>query len=74
MRSCTADSGFSPFAVVSTITKQTINIDTHHTFRSLVATVVSFLHVSKPAGWLLVPYQCSVGFASVLNGIIRVLN
>jgi translocator protein len=41
---------------------------------SLVATIISFYRVSKPAAWLLVPYLCWLGFASVLNGTIWIIN
>lgn len=43
-------------------------------FILIVATIVTFFRVSRPAGLLLVPYLCWVGFASVLNAMIWVLN
>jgi tryptophan-rich sensory protein len=43
-------------------------------FGIIVATMVSFFRVSKPAGWLLLVYLCWVGFASVLNATIWIIN
>ena len=43
-------------------------------FVVLVATMISFFRVSKPAGWLLITYLCWLGFASVLNATIWILN
>ena len=43
-------------------------------FVFIVATMRSFLKVSKPAGWVLLPYLCWVGFASVLNATIWIIN
>ena len=40
----------------------------------IVATIVSFARVSKPAALLLVPYLCWVSFASYLNFTIVQLN
>ena len=40
----------------------------------ILATVVMFRRQDRPAGWLLVPYLAWVGFASVLNLGIVVLN
>jgi translocator protein len=41
---------------------------------AIVATIVSFAHVSKTAAWLLVPYIVWVSFASYLNFAIWMLN
>ena len=41
---------------------------------SIVATLVLFYRISKPAGWLLVPYLMWVSFASGLNYAIWQLN
>lgn len=41
---------------------------------SIVATLVLFYRISKPAGWLLVPYLMWVSFASALNYAIWQLN
>jgi tryptophan-rich sensory protein len=41
---------------------------------SIVATLVLFYRISKPAGWLLVPYLFWVSFASALNYAIWQLN
>ena len=41
---------------------------------SIVATLVLFYRISKPAGWLLVPYLLWVSFASALNYAIWQLN
>ena len=43
-------------------------------FVVLVATMISFFRISKPAAWLLVPYLCWLGFASVLNATIWIIN
>ena len=43
-------------------------------FVLVLATSISFFRVSKPAGWLLIPYLCWLGFASVLNATIWILN
>jgi tryptophan-rich sensory protein len=40
----------------------------------VAATILKFYAVSRPAGWLLVPYLCWGCFASVLNAMIIVLN
>ncbi len=40
----------------------------------LVATILAFLRLDRPAGWMLVPYLLWVSFASVLNIAIAVLN
>jgi tryptophan-rich sensory protein len=41
---------------------------------SIVVTLVLFYRISKPAGWLLVPYLLWVSFASALNYAIWQLN
>ena len=41
---------------------------------AIVATIVVFARVSKPAAWLLVPYLAWVSFASFLNFTIWRLN
>ncbi len=41
---------------------------------AIVATIVKFGKISKPAAWLLVPYLCWVSFASYLNFTILQLN
>lgn len=41
---------------------------------AIVATLISFWRVSRPATWLLVPYLAWVSFAAVLNGTIWWLN
>ena len=41
---------------------------------SIVATLLLFYRISKPAGWLLVPYLLWVSFATVLNFAIWQLN
>ena len=40
----------------------------------ILATIVVFSKISKPAGWLLVPYVLWVTFASVLNCAVWWLN
>ncbi len=40
----------------------------------ILATVIVFYRLSKPAGLLLVPYLAWVGFAAVLNYFIWILN
>jgi tryptophan-rich sensory protein len=40
----------------------------------IVATIVLFWRISKPAGILLVPYVCWVCIATALNTMILVLN
>lgn len=41
---------------------------------TIVATTGLFFHLSKPAGWLMIPYACWVSFASYLNLAIWRLN
>ena len=41
---------------------------------SVAATLLQFLKISRPAGYLLVPYLIWVSFATVLNAWILVLN
>lgn len=41
---------------------------------AIIATIIAFAKISKPAAWLLVPYLCWVSFASVLNYYIFRLN
>jgi tryptophan-rich sensory protein len=41
---------------------------------SIMATIVAFARISKPAAWLLVPYLAWVSFASVLNFTIWRMN
>ena len=43
-------------------------------FCLIAATMVVFFRVSKPAGLLLVPYLCWTAFASLLTGMVWVLN
>ncbi len=43
-------------------------------FVFIAATMVSFFRLSKPAGWLFIPYLCWVAFASILNATIWILN
>jgi tryptophan-rich sensory protein len=37
-------------------------------------TIFKFVHISKPAAFLLIPYVLWVSFAAVLNGAIVVMN
>jgi tryptophan-rich sensory protein len=41
---------------------------------AILATIISFARISRPAAWLLVPYILWVGFASYLNFMIWMLN
>ncbi len=41
---------------------------------AILATIVAFARISRPAGWLLVPYILWVSFASYLNFSIWMLN
>lgn len=41
---------------------------------AILATIISFMKISKPAGWLLVPYLLWVSFASYLTFSIWMLN
>lgn len=41
---------------------------------AILATIIAFAKVSKPAAWLLVPYILWVSFASYLNFMIWMLN
>jgi tryptophan-rich sensory protein len=43
-------------------------------FVLIAATTASFLRISRPAAWLLVPYLCWVGFASLVNAMTWILN
>ena len=40
----------------------------------ILATIIRFFKISKPAGWLLIPYILWVSFASILNLAILILN
>jgi len=40
----------------------------------ILLTIVKFFKISKPAGWLLIPYILWVSFAAVLNFAILILN
>jgi translocator protein len=40
----------------------------------ILATLITFWKITKPAGWLLVPYLAWVSFATVLNASIWWLN
>jgi tryptophan-rich sensory protein len=40
----------------------------------ILATIIKFFKISKPAAWLLIPYILWVTFASVLNFSILILN
>lgn len=41
---------------------------------AILATIISFLKVSKPAAWLLAPYLLWVTFAAYLNYSLMILN
>ena len=41
---------------------------------AIVATIVAFSRISRPAAWLLVPYVAWVGFAGYLNFALWMLN
>lgn len=41
---------------------------------AILATILAFEHVSKPAAWLMVPYLAWVSFAGYLNYMIWFLN
>jgi tryptophan-rich sensory protein len=41
---------------------------------AILATIIAFAKISKPAAWLLVPYILWVGFAAYLNLAIWMLN
>lgn len=41
---------------------------------AIIATMIAFVRVSKPAVWLLVPYIAWVSFAAYLNYSFWVLN
>jgi tryptophan-rich sensory protein len=43
-------------------------------FVAIVMTMARFFPIDRAAGWLLCPYLAWVGFASVLNGAIVMLN
>ena len=40
----------------------------------IVVLIVLFMRISRPAGWLLVPYLAWVSFAGILNLMLWVLN
>jgi translocator protein len=40
----------------------------------IVSTIFSFRRINPAAGWLLVPYVCWTGFATILTGAIWLLN
>ncbi len=41
---------------------------------AILLTILAFSRVSRPAGWLLVPYLAWVTFATALNAAIWLLN
>lgn len=41
---------------------------------AILATIIAFYKISKPAAWLLVPYILWVSFASYLNLMLWILN
>lgn len=41
---------------------------------AILATIIAFAKISKPAAWLLIPYILWVSFASYLNFMIWILN
>jgi tryptophan-rich sensory protein len=41
---------------------------------AILATVVTFAQVSRPAAWLMLPYLLWVGYATALNGAIVQMN
>jgi tryptophan-rich sensory protein len=43
-------------------------------FVLIAATTALFLRISRPAAWLLIPYLCWVGFASLVNAMTWILN
>jgi tryptophan-rich sensory protein len=43
-------------------------------FILIAATIIAFRRISSTAGWLLVPYLCWTAFASLLTGMIWILN
>lgn len=43
-------------------------------FVSILLTARAFYRIEPVAGWLMLPYAAWVGFASILNGAIMVLN
>lgn len=43
-------------------------------YGAIIATIISFYKVSKPAAWLLIPYIAWVSIATALNVMILVLN
>jgi tryptophan-rich sensory protein len=40
----------------------------------ILATIVVFARISRPAAWLLVPYLCWCCFAALLNALVAVMN
>ncbi|MBS1668086.1 MAG: tryptophan-rich sensory protein [Bacteroidetes bacterium] len=40
----------------------------------ILLTIILFSRLNKPAGWMLIPYLCWVGFATLLNVYILNLN
>jgi len=43
-------------------------------FVLIAATIFAFRRINKTAGWLLAPYLCWTGFASILTAMIWLLN
>ncbi len=41
---------------------------------AIVATIISFYRISRPAAWIMVPYLLWVTFASILNYRLLILN
>ncbi|MBI4359973.1 MAG: tryptophan-rich sensory protein, partial [Candidatus Jacksonbacteria bacterium] len=41
---------------------------------AILATIIAFYKISRPAAWLLVPYILWVSFAAYLNYSIYILN
>lgn len=41
---------------------------------AIIATIVAFAKISRPAAWLLAPYLAWVSFAAYLNYLIYILN
>ncbi len=41
---------------------------------AILATIIAFAKISKPAAWLMVPYILWVSFASYLNFMVYILN
>ena len=49
-------------------------IDIVFLWLGILATIITFAKLSKPAAWLLVPYLLWVSFATYLNGALWMLN